>query len=325
MSAARLTLALDAGIVALPEEGTIATLGPVVEQDLWGLPKDRTVVISRDRLVHDALGPFGYDRAETLPEDVAVVIVFLPRARDLARAHLHAAMRSGAEVLVNGAKVHGVDSLYREIGKHAAVSPAWSKAHGKVFSIAAGQEPPAQWAEGQRTIEGGFVTAPGIFSADGPDKASVLLAAEIEGLSGHVVDLGAGWGFLAKHALGTSEEITKLDLVEADGRALDCARMNLDDPRAAFHWADATRWTPEKKPDVIITNPPFHQGRNADPALGQAFIAAAAGMLAPKGQLLLVANRHLPYEVSLAERFGQTEEIGGDRGFKILRAAKPRH
>ena len=71
-------------------------------------------------------------------------------------------------------------------------------------------------------------------------------------------------------------------------------------------------------------NPPFHTGRAAEPALGQAFIANAARLLKPAGQLWLVANRHLPYETPLNEAFASLTEVAGDNRFKILHAARPR-
>ena len=75
--------------------------------------------------------------------------------------------------------------------------------------------------------------------------------------------------------------------------------------------------------NTVVMNPPFHSGRTANPALGKAFIAAAARMLAPSGQLWMVANRHLPYEATLEDLFGKVEEITGDNRFKILRAERP--
>ncbi|MCK4713087.1 MAG: methyltransferase, partial [Marinosulfonomonas sp.] len=111
--------------------------------------------------------------------------------------------------------------------------------------------------------------------------------------------------------------------IEADYAALECARMNVTDERAHFHWADATRLTPAQPFDGIITNPPFHTSRKADPDIGRSFITAAAGMLTPSGQMWLVANRHLPYERTLAGVFRNVEEIAGDNAFKILRATRP--
>jgi 16S rRNA (guanine1207-N2)-methyltransferase len=70
-------------------------------------------------------------------------------------------------------------------------------------------------------------------------------------------------------------------------------------------------------------NPPFPTGRAADPDLGRAVIAVAARMLAPTGQLWMVANRHLPYEATLEAHFAKVEEVTGDNRFKILRAERP--
>ena len=71
-------------------------------------------------------------------------------------------------------------------------------------------------------------------------------------------------------------------------------------------------------------NPPFHTGRAADPALGIAFIAAAARALTGSGQLWMVANRHLPYEAALRDRFKTVEELGGDAAFKLFHATRPK-
>jgi len=159
-------------------------------------------------------------------------------------------------------------------------------------------------------VEGGFVTRPGVFSADGSDRGSVLLAAALpEKIKGHVADLGAGWGYLSR-AILAHDGVKSLDLVEADREALDCARENITDPRAVFHWADATSFKPARPWDVVVMNPPFHTSRAADPELGAAFIRAAHRGLLPSGSLWLVANRHLPYDRILTPLFRNVEDIG---------------
>jgi 16S rRNA (guanine1207-N2)-methyltransferase len=105
--------------------------------------------------------------------------------------------------------------------------------------------------------------------------------------------------------------------------ALDCARRNIADQRAEFHWADATTWAPAQTPDSVVMNPPFHIGRRGEPALGQAFIAAAAAVLGPSGHLWMVANRHLPYESALNDLFVKVEETSGTSKFKVLHAHRP--
>jgi 16S rRNA (guanine1207-N2)-methyltransferase len=54
-----------------------------------------------------------------------------------------------------------------------------------------------------------------------------------------------------------------------------------------------------------------------------AFIRAAQRGLAPDGVLWMVANRHLPYDKLLHELFRDVQEVGGDGGFKVMRAAYP--
>jgi 16S rRNA (guanine1207-N2)-methyltransferase len=73
----------------------------------------------------------------------------------------------------------------------------------------------------------------------------------------------------------------------------------------------------------VISNPPFHQGRAAEPALGIAFIEAAGRILKPSGRLLLVANRQLPYEAALARVFRSTTTLSEDAGYKVLLAETP--
>jgi len=198
-----------------------------------------------------------------------------------------------------------------------------SKAHGKVFWFEGGPGFDDWAAPPTQKIEAGFITAPGVFSADAIDPASKLLADHLpKKLGKRLADLGGGWGYLSARAL-EREDITGLDLIEASESALDCARENISDARLKLHWADARTWRPEALLDTVICNPPFHTGRAADPDLGRGFIKAAAAMLKPAGQLWLVANRHLPYEVTMADNFKEGKEITGDNRFKLLWAARP--
>ena len=105
--------------------------------------------------------------------------------------------------------------------------------------------------------------------------------------------------------------------------ALECAKRNVTDDRAEFHWEDVVHWQPPHRLDAVVMNPPFHQGRAAEPQIGQAFVAAAARLLRPRGDLYMVANRHLPYEQELKKQFGEVAEIGGDARFKLFHAARP--
>lgn len=323
-TAIRLTLALADGTVTLPEAGRIAVFTPRAGDDLSALPMERVHVITPLKPDHDHFADLGYHCAVAPEGRYGAAILCLPRAKARARAALaEAASVTTGHVNVDGLKTDGIESVLRDCRKRVAVGAALSKAHGKIFSFVAGSEF-ADWAStAPQAIAGGYVTAPGVFSADAVDPASRFLAETLPAkLGAHVIDLGAGWGYLSSRAL-ERDSVARLDLVEADHAALACARQNVADSRAYFHWADATRWQPEARADTVIMNPPFHESRAADPDLGRGFIRAAAAMLKPSGALWMVANRHLPYETTLAQCFTSVTEAAGDTRFKILNASRP--
>ncbi|WP_425043166.1 class I SAM-dependent methyltransferase [Primorskyibacter sp. S87] len=316
----RIELALEAG---LPLSGQITALLPTPEQDLTVLGSD-VQVVQPFKPFHDHFQRLGYSCVPEPSGSAENVILFLPRAKAQAKAlvALACAMSSGW-VVVDGAKTDGVDSLLKEIRKRVPVEGPVAKAHGKIFWFSAGGDAFSDWNAPDAQQVNEFRTAPGVFSADGIDPASKLLADSLpKKLGRHVADLGAGWGYLSSRIL-TDETVQSLDLVEADHTALECAKLNISDPRARFHWADATGWVAGQRLDAVVMNPPFHNSRAGDPGLGQAFIANAAKLLSPSGSLWMVANRHLPYETTLESQFVNVQEIAGDNRFKVFHAARP--
>jgi 16S rRNA (guanine1207-N2)-methyltransferase len=318
----RLAHALDTGVVRLPESGEIVVFGGGADDTLMALPSDRTRVVQRFFPDHAAIRRFGYDAVEAPEGTFAMAVVRLPRNRHAARGRIAAAREvTKGPIVVDGAKTDGIEGILKELRKRAEVGAPLSKAHGKLFVVNGGEF--SDWRAEPITVDG-YVTVPGVFSADGIDRGSRLLAEALPGnLKGRIADLGAGWGYLANAVLA-SPDVTCVDLIEADADALDCARTNVTDARARFHWADATEFKTDKPYDAVVMNPPFHVGRRADPDIGRAFLRAAHHLLGRHGVLWLVANRHLPYERTLDELFAEVDDIGGDPGFKLYRAARPR-
>ncbi|MGL4236583.1 class I SAM-dependent methyltransferase [Tabrizicola sp.] len=322
MRSARLSLALQSGALELPSGGKMAVYRPRIGDDLSELPRERVVVLTGFKPDHDHFAA-GY--SVTPEPDYAAAIVCLPRSREAARALIAQAaaeVRPGGWIAVDGQKTDGIDTALKDLRGRVELSESLSKAHGKLASFAAGPDL-SDWRAQPHLVDG-FQTLPGIFSADGPDPGSLLLATALPAkLSGKVADLGAGWGYLAREIL-TRPGVKQLDLVEAEADALTCAKVNVTDPRTRFHWADATTFRPDTLLDAVVMNPPFHSGREADPALGGAFIRAARRMLAPDGSLWLVANRHLPYDVVLADCFLEIKDVVSDSGFRVIHATKPK-
>ena len=320
MRSARLELALQSGVVVLPAQGDILVLRPQTGDDLSSLPQAQVIVQTGFKPDYDYFAQQGYRMGGEGP--FALAIVCLPRAKAEARAML-AQVRGAGVIVVDGQKTDGIDTILKDCkALGLEVGTALAKAHGKLAVVTPGPAL-AAWAAGPLTIEGGFQTLPGVFSADAPDQGSMLLAAALPAkLGARVADLGAGWGYLSR-AILARDGVKTLDLVEAEADALACAKVNITDPRAQFYWADATTYKGKTQWDTVVMNPPFHQGRAAEPSLGMGFIKAAHRGLAASGSLVMVANRHLPYEKLLVTLFKQVEEVGGDKSFHVLRAALP--
>lgn len=330
----RLSLAFATGALTLPPEGDLVALRAASPALAEVAPPARLLCEASFKPVHDALLAAGLRVTPRATGPAAMVVVTLGRARaeglgDIARGL--ALLPPGGTLVVEGARTDGIDGVCRALGAVLPLEGGFAKAHGRVVWTRRPEVLPAEvaaWAEAAalRRNAAGFLTAPGMFSPDAPDPGSRRLAEALAGkLAGRVADLGAGWGWLAAAALAENPGVAVLDLYEAEARALDAARANVADPRAAFHWADVRRLTRAGSGhDAVISNPPFHQGRAAEPALGAAFIAAAARMLGPQGRFYMVANRQLPYEAALDAAFARWESLGEDRAFKLLRADRPR-
>ncbi len=183
---------------------------------------------------------------------------------------------------------------------------------GLAQAIAAGGP---QWVEAT-----GLWSQPGVFSWDRIDAGSRLLAEHLPAFDGHGADLGCGTGFLARRVL-ESQSVASLTLIDIDRRAVAAARRNIADPRAVFHWSDATAPLATGL-DFVVTNPPFHEGGDENRALGQAVARAAAQSLRKGGELWLVANGHLAYAPALNENFAAVSVVARDDQFCVYRAVK---
>lgn len=240
-------------------------------------------------------------------------------------------VRPGGLIVVCGDKTVGGASFRKWVSKIIAIEDSLAKNHAVSFWLHVPDtlDENALQALQNPIVKTGahFETAPGMFSHEKIDEGSALLAKCLPAkLKGNIADFGAGWGYLAAMALQHIKGITALDLYEADYEALEAARKNLvalhDTIPISFYWQDLTAEQPCQLYDTVISNPPFHQGRAADIAFGQAFIRAAAQSLNKQGQLFLVANRHLPYKAILHEQFTSVEQLETTKGFKVICARK---
>ncbi len=238
--------------------------------------------------------------------------------------------RAGALIVVAGGKEDGIQSLRKRIDKFGWDGDSMPKYHGVAFWFTRPEEVAeaiSALAKVPVRVDGLFVASPGMFSHDRVDAGSELLASRLpRDFTGHAADFGAGWGYLSVKLAEASPSLKGIDLFEADFEALEAARANMaanaPSTAARFFWHDLTAEETRDKYDLIVMNPPFHEGHAAEPALGAAMIKAAAKALKHGGRLMLVANRGLPYEPVLAENFKEIGETCRNARFKVLWAKR---
>ena len=159
-----------------------------------------------------------------------------------------ALLGAGGTLVCAGANDDGAASLEKHVGKAFGLAGSLAKFHCRVFWLTRGERrPPDYWrglASLQPVGDGSWLSQPGIFSWDRIDDGSALLARHLpDDLSGHVADFGCGWGYLGREVLARSRGVSRIDLIDAEHRALEAARANVADPRASFHWLDLAQRT----------------------------------------------------------------------------------
>ncbi|RUL69575.1 class I SAM-dependent methyltransferase [Dyella choica] len=333
-----LFLPFSDGYLPLPDHGSVLFLRA---RDGYRLRE----VAQRGWLCEQSFKPFanalarsGYQVGDVDAEvRFKLVLLLPPRQRDEARAWFAKAARhaeGGGVVVVCAPNAEGAKSAQADLAALLGSVNHLSKHKCRVFwgvsDASCDQALLDAWLALDRPQlnAAGYISRPGLFAWDRVDAASALLAAHLPGdLGGRVADFGAGYGYLSTQMIAHCPGLTALELYEAEARALEPARLNIERAmheharRLAFelHWHDVTQGV-ERRYDAVVCNPPFHQGRADLPDLGRAFIVQAAHALLPHGCLWLVANRHLPYEATLAAHFEQVRNVTMRDGFKVIEA-----
>ena len=298
---------------------------------LYGSPLTELVALAADAVQVSPLIP-NSEALEGVALGTADGVVIAAPAGTLERRYVLGlalrVLKGGAPLTVLAPNEKGGTRLAKELAAFGCEVSAESKRHHRICRTMRPEAlddaaVAAAIADGQQRFADalGQWTQPGVFSWDAHDAGSLLLMSVLPALTGHGADLGCGIGLLAAAVLA-NPDVTHLDLVDIDRRAIAAARRNVGDKRAAFHWADARIAPALADLDFVVMNPPFHHAGVEDKGLGQAFLRRAQQILRPGGALWVVANRHLPYESVMSSLFANLALRAEGHGFKVYEAVK---
>ena len=137
-----------------------------------------------------------------------------------------------------------------------------------------------------------------------------------------VLDLGCGYGYLALNALAYQPK--SVTLTDNCAAAIASAQFNIDNYRRKMVCETEIKVVAADigdllKPafDVILCNPPFHQGFKVSHQLTQRFLQATKRLLAPSATALFVVNEFIAIEAAAEQESLHWQLRCKSSGFKV--------
>lgn len=274
---------------------------------------------------------------DPLPDGLELVLLKLPKNLSYFKYQLNRLSQilpQGTRVLI-GAKAKSINkSLLALIEKNlgpANASLTYKKTR-VITCICDGKrrelDPALTWSvpEYQLTMH----NLSNVFASNKLDIGARIMLQHIpQGDYNTIIDLGCGNGILGLRAAQLNPA-AHIHFVDDSEMAVQSAQTNWIENfnaeanvRGHFHWDDClTHLDPDLKADLVLCNPPFHQGEAITDHIAWQMFLDAKRRLASGGALQVVGNRHLAYHVKLKRIFRNCETIASNGKFVILQAIK---
>lgn len=267
----------------------------------------------------------------------ALVVLRLPREKERLAMVLHAlavSMAADARLWVVGEKRAGINSSSRLIEQRfASVGKLDSARHCSLIEARSPRACPAfrlddyaatfQVDTGYDTLSLGSL--PGVFAHGRMDDGTALLLDALQGckIGGDVLDFACGNGIVGISLLRGAPGM-RLTLLDTSALALEAARRSLALNECSTRLLASNGLSDlEGDFDWIVTNPPFHRGVDDDLDIAADFFRQAGTFLKPDGKIVVVFNRHLPYERWARASFHYVTRLAQNRAYTVIQASKP--
>ncbi|WP_437890126.1 16S rRNA (guanine(1207)-N(2))-methyltransferase RsmC [Phytobacter sp. V91] len=274
---------------------------------------------------------FGLTLEQSSVGDSDTLVYYWPKNKPEAQyqlMNLLSLLPVGTDIFVVGENRSGVRSAEQMLAEFAPLNKVDSARRCGLYHGRLEKQPnfDAQGFWNDYQLDGLTIkTLPGVFSRDGLDVGSqLLLSTFTPHTKGKVLDVGCGAGVLATVLASHSPKV-RLTLCDVSAPAIEASKATLaangleGDVFASNVFSDVTG-----RFDMIISNPPFHDGLQTSLEATQMLIRGAVRHLNSGGELRIVANAFLPYPAVLDEMFGFHEVIAQTGRFKVYRTVMTR-
>ncbi len=289
------------------------------DRNQWQLPAASLTVHSDDA----ALAGEAAAMLPSVPAGTDLIIVVLPKSRQQLAfwlAALRGQLQRDTEVWLLGPASGGIRGGVSELKALGVdVQQLDSARHYKLFAscLSAADFDLDSWRQ-HWCVDGlNLISYPGVFSHGRADPGTDLLldALQSQPLQGSALDLGCGAGVISAWLARRGLTVTATD-VSAAAVAATSATLASNKVSARVLCGDLYQRVSGRF-DLLITNPPFHDGTRRTTEISRRLITSAPDYLKPGGQLWLVANQGLPYGDWLHASFASVRVAKENRQFRV--------
>lgn len=176
-----------------------------------------------------------------------------------------------------------------------------------------------------------FFSKPGLFGWNKVDLGSELLVNNLDKLPlidiapQNCLDLGCGYGYITLAASKNKHchSIKSWTLTDNNAAAIIAAKKNiLATGLNGKVIPDNCAASINETFDLILCNPPFHQGFNPDADLTEKFVRETKRLLSKKGTAFFVINQFVPLETKAENYFSRIQLLHKEAGFKLISLQK---
>lgn len=237
---------------------------------------------------------------------------------------LLAQSKVGQEMLIIGENRSGVRSVEKMLSPFGDIAKIDSARRCGLYHFSLKKPPHFALSDFWRTYQHPQLhdltvySLPGVFSASELDVGTALLLSTLDNkIKGKILDLGCGAGVIGSQIKKLNPQ-ADVSMTDIHAMALASAKETLarNHLQAEVFASDVFSHV-EGKFDLIISNPPFHDGIDTAYRAVEELITQAKWHLTTGGELRIVANAFLPYPDLLQSHFGTFDVLAQTSKFKV--------